>query len=378
MTYIPNPKIRTTPQHDQAVVVKTQQISLTSIYGADQYRNLLVRSGSATIGSGLSEIFLSTGNQPFSSATLSTKRRGVYSSGATFDTSIGIRLTPSRSLGSTEMWGYFDDFDGYGFGRDDDGLFTFTRKSGTTSKTYQNSWNVDTLSNSTSSFVTGTVCGVEFAWYGYGSANFYMWEKDESSGRRELKVLHRANPTSGPMIDCPNLPIRAYVFNSSSSGDQSLFVGGRSVSLLGTPSSDYRLPTVFATGSLTSQTNHQAVLAIRKKSTFSNSGLQRNIVQVAMNSINLFTLGAAEYRVLIATGSVAGTFTSPSGTLSSETAVEVATVSSGLVSPTSYYFKALEDFVGGSTNARNSSLLQKRRVRILNLYSEKEKQLFWK
>lgn len=221
-------------------------IELKSIYGTSVLRDTETTSGNGKISLIDAELVLN-GAAGGDSAELRSAERGRYQSGTIGITGIGIRVIRlPADAGSYAEWGYFDDNDGFGYGVDADGLYTFVKKSGTVvRKVYQSDWVVDSLDGTGKSRVRikatdGLVYRIPFLWYGYGSITFEVVHRDVR-GDQTIRV-DNAQFRGGVSVLNPNLPVSAKVV-----GDCEISVGGRQYGVYGryNPSrrivGDYRL-----------------------------------------------------------------------------------------------------------------------------------------
>jgi hypothetical protein len=210
-----------------------------------------VTNGSVTVGA-TGEYNIATTATLGASALLQSGERGRYIPGYQAECGVGIRIPTQTWAGTQQVeWGYFDSANGFGYGIDATGKYIFIKRNSVTTKTYQSSWNKDTLDGSadtnnpsgyTLDFEDGIVSQIEFIWYGYGQINYYINIKDPSSLRGSIPVLvHTTLPDNQTSIQQPNLPISVQVNNGDQSTAREVFVGGRQFSIYGQPNERFRI-----------------------------------------------------------------------------------------------------------------------------------------
>jgi hypothetical protein len=180
----------------------------------------VVGSGSASQGSALATI--STGTTTGSTAELKTKKDVKYIPG----TGIEAMFTSVFAVGSTGTFaeiGIGDDANGFFF-QENAGTFGICRRQDSVDTfVAQASWNTDVMDGSgiseqTLDITKGNVYKIEYQWLGFGAINFYI--EDAATGIQQL--VHRieyANSETVPSVFVPNLPLRAYVDNTTSTTD---------------------------------------------------------------------------------------------------------------------------------------------------------------
>lgn len=255
-------------------VQRTPLIELKSaVDSISLIRNRIVTevSGSASISN--SEYTLTTAPAVSSRVVIDSAERGRYLPGYEAIASIGVRTPTSNPTltGNMELrWGYYDDNDGYYFGKNANGTFIAIRRAGVDTKTYQSSWNGDKLDGATASNLTlsvedGNIFQIRYAWYGYGAISFEVITKDLNRSPVQFPtVVHTIDPRLETSIEQPNLPIRCEVINGSSSLPQSLYLAGRQYVISGKYNPNYRLTAEFR-GSVNTSTTWVPLVSFRRK-----------------------------------------------------------------------------------------------------------------
>lgn len=231
--------------NEQITASKKQIINLKSIYGLSELRDIVTTTGTATVtnSAGLYKLTASGSDR----AVLDSAERGRYYSGQDSQAGIGVILGAEPVETQEVEWGYFDDNNGFGFGKDVNGLFVFDRKAGVDTKVYQADWNKDKLDSTGLSEITldtneGAIYHIDFTWYGLGTISFIIISFNPRTNTQESFLVHQIRKTGEVSIEDPNLPIRAEINNNGSTVPyDSLFVGGRQFSTFGDISAPRRI-----------------------------------------------------------------------------------------------------------------------------------------
>lgn len=217
-----------------------------SNFGVSSIRDKTTTTGSGSVTNNDVRYRLSTGTTTDSTASLRTNQRGRYLPGTTSVAGIGIKVPEQEFSGGEEaLWGYFDDNDGFLFGKDKNGNFIEIRRSnGTDKKIYQENWNRDTFDGSndpksnpsghTLDYSNGYIFRILFNWYGFGDVHFRISSKNRNNSRPQtLRTVHLFTPDGDSSVATPNLPIKAKMKNNGDAKDYDLDVYGRQYHVLG-------------------------------------------------------------------------------------------------------------------------------------------------
>lgn len=324
--------------NELTVAEYTPQIELNSANGISALvRDRVVETNGGTVTAAGGEIRLRTGTTASGSAMLESSERGRYQPGVEGVPGLGIRR-PTAPTGNQE-WraGYYDDNNGFFIGEDATGVFVRLRSGGTDrDKVYQTDWNVDTLDGNGESGLTldldkPIIVRFPFTWYFSGPCQVDIVAHEDSSGRPHLVPVHRFYAVdNAPILQQPNLPIRAEVDNGGDETSLDLYVGGRQFAIKGRydPSRRVTSETVFSAS--LDGTTIVPVLSFRKK-----SAQEAKSVKVLGFSV----LSADDLQMLLVLG---GSLTGASyGSLTNipaaETAVEVDTSATAISGGTAIY-----------------------------------------
>jgi hypothetical protein len=326
----------TCPYGDLRVVERRPWIALPSIVplGTNNVSDLwgfdIVTS--ATVSASASEMSLSLTASTASSIVLQTKLRGIVVPGLGAECAIGIRLA-SATLAANQIarWGCFDGTDGFYYQVLASTFSVCMLRDGTATVVPQSAFNIDTLdgtgpSGLTLDLTSGNVFRIVWTpWY--TSACFVLVTVD-GAGAQVCVPMHQMAVT-GATPPHPEQPIRVQLTNNGlAASTASMFVAGRTYSLLGSPMAP--LPTSRVTactlpyaGTGLSLTNNGAfirVMAVRKKAATTST-------IVVLDSLDLVTasgtLGAVVRVATNATVTV-GTWSAPTSGTASETVLEMA------------------------------------------------------
>lgn len=316
--------LRKTPFGDAVSVEKFAFIDLSSTFSPSSYRDFLTESGSASVTQNTGEIQLSTGTTDSSVAAIQTKERLNYRPGFTSEAGIGVRVPSNPASGQEAKWGQFDSQNGWGFGIDSTGLFTFVRRAGTDTKTYQSNWNIDPLDRNGFSKINfdvsdGAIYQMDVTWYGYGDVEYYITPSDKINNRDLFQAHNYVSKQETTVVD-PNQPIRAEVRNGTSSADFTIYVGGRQASVLGTSQREARTTADFNGPVLLDTNDTVPIISFRKKSTFFG---RTNTVRCILESLEIVSENEVLVEVYTNSTLTGASFGSIQGISSGESALEV-------------------------------------------------------
>lgn len=239
MTFIPKQNLSQTKFRSLKTSEKSQVVNLKSIYGVSNLRDVSTVAGSGTVTNTNGEYKLTTTANGADSAQLDSSERGRYLASQEAEAGIGVRISDTPTGSQVVTWGYFDDNEGFGFGKDATGVYVFTRTGGVDTIVRQANWNLDTLDGNGSSGLTldvslGYVYHINFVWYGLGPIDFIVYAFDTTTREQKEIIVHRVRKESGVSVKDPNLPIRAKVINGGTANAfDSVFVTGRQFSTVG-------------------------------------------------------------------------------------------------------------------------------------------------
>ena len=278
-----------TPFNEVLMAQKQNIIELKSnVNIVSALRDLPAVVGSATVTAANSEYSLTTNALASDKATLDSAERGRYQPGTSAEVGIGIRYPTTPAGAMQAKWGYFDDNNGFYFGRDATGIFIAILRAGVESKIYQSSWNTDKLDGTGNSRLTldlanGNIFQVRYSWYGYGTINFIVTMQDANSVQKNI-VAHRFSATAQTSVVDPNLPIRAVIENGATATAQTLFVGGRQYSILGQYNPNVRNTGQYRLlqGSITSAA-FVPLISFRRKATYDSTSVKVRHLTIITN-----------------------------------------------------------------------------------------------
>ena len=274
-TFELNEKFLDTTFGELRVANRTNLIDIKSIFGISDLRDDVITSNGGTITNQIgvdSEYELVTTTDPLSNAKLQTKTKGRYVAGIEAEVGIAIRVCTNIPIGNGfNMWGYYDDKDGYGFIYNKDGLSIFIRKGGVDNIIHSNNFNVNNdltnLNNNGISinFSKGNIYNIAISWYGYGDIIYII------NINNIRYVLHKYTVTSGTSCNNPILPLTIEVNNNNSPEALDLCVAGRQFSHMGSYNPMFRLTPIIVIGKTIPVTNsgstdnYTPIISIRKK-----------------------------------------------------------------------------------------------------------------
>lgn len=319
----PVASVRVTPFRELTTVSRTTLIGAVSMYGVSALND----DTSATTGEGASvaesggELVLTTGTAGAGVASLVTNRRVVYAPGHVAEVGMGIRIPTAPTGSQVARWGCFDAGNGYGFGVDATGLFSFIRRAGSDTITRATAW----PSRPTIDLAAGHIFQILFTWYGYGTIR---WETlVDTASERTSATVYQHTPSGQSSIVDPNQPITIEARNGGTESSLAVYVGGRSLQVLGDRPQARRTGVVLRQNMSVGSTTPAVAIALRKKSTFRD---RANSVNVAIEGVTVAALSnAVLYRVLRASSAAEGSWGAPANIAAAETAVEVNLTATG-------------------------------------------------
>lgn len=300
------------------------QFSLKSTWGTSRLRDDITTSNGGSVAETGGEIQVSTGTNTNGSAVFETLERGQYRSGTWAEPSVGVRIPSAHSLTGDQnaKWGYFDGNNGFGYGVDSNGIYTFRQNGGDETRWRASDWRRTALT--TDDLINGLVCHIAFRHYGHGPARWFGEPKDmEVHYAAETPIDRRLWAQEISPID-PNQPLRVEVDNGSTLGsDLSVYVGGRQFALWGggAESFEQRGTPVKRRGyTISSADTWEPVLSVRRKSTFGPSN-RTNSVRAVVSEFDAISTANTELRVTF-DATTDASYTNPEGVPADETAIE--------------------------------------------------------
>lgn len=252
-------------------------------------------------------------------ASLTTTQRGNYPPGTEAIPGIAWRVTGTPTAG-TALAGYYDTENGIGVGEDATDSFVFVRQGGTEKRIYRSDWNGYTPDSRV--FVNDDPTVVRFPHLFYGGGNLKARALLHENGSTDLKTLHTVTPDTvddtlneGPPIQQPNLPVR---FESESLTGGNLRANACHYEF-GEQDAEVRINGEHFTGVSVSETGWTPLIAWQKRSGWEMVNIKPQKISVSTDSSDV-KLGLQLDPILSG-----GTWTLPTNTSSSETAIEVAT-----------------------------------------------------
>jgi len=314
-------------------IPRNVQFSVSPTYGVTRLHHETTSNGTgAGVTPDSGELVVSSGTDSSGAAMLRTRQRGQYRGGTEAEAGIGVGMGTVPSGDQDAKWGYFDDTNGFGFGRDSAGLYIFRRSGGNQeTKVYQVNWNQDPLNTNGLSGLgvdmqDGHVFNLRFDWYGHGAIKWVISPSDKSNQRRPDVVVHREIVRPGLSIEDPNQPIQATVSNNGTASALDVRVSEMQFSLLGDGGVVQRRMTPFIERGYTlgSADTWESVIALRKKASVGSAGAVPSPT-VQVSDIGAVADKLSEVRVLVDADVSGVTWADPEGVPSDETAVERST-----------------------------------------------------
>jgi hypothetical protein len=276
-------------QFDEIVTASRSNIlELKSIYGLSSLRDVVTTtaSGTATGTNGNSELVLATTVGTTDVVKLSSAERGRYIPGYIGEAGIGVRL-PSPTVGTQSIkWGYFDSNNGYYYEQVGGVNYISSISNGVESfKVAQSSWNVDKMdgtgaSGKTLDLTAGNIFNIKFAWYGYGTIEFAILIKSNSSAIPRLVTVHRAFVSGSTSIQNPNLPISAEINNNAQANALTMYVAGRQFSIVGDYSPNRRINAQYKINQAAVSTTFVPLISFKKKTAYVKTSVKLASIEI--------------------------------------------------------------------------------------------------
>lgn len=220
-------------------IQKNVIITLPPYMGVSLLRNNVITTGSGTISNNPvteSEINLNCSGAN-DSCTLRSIDRGIYIAGLTCEVGVAMRM-PSPLTGNQVLkWGYFSNQNGFYFKLTSTDFQVCIMNNSVELCISQSNFNVDKLdgngiSSANIDFTKGNIFRILFSWYGYGLVSFEMVGTSKN-GQQSNLCMHQYQTVGKTSTRIPNLPIQVIFGNNGTVANTSVFVAGRSFSILG-------------------------------------------------------------------------------------------------------------------------------------------------
>lgn len=326
-----------------ATVQRTPLISLKSNYGISVLRDIVATTGSGTVTNDRTEYACSTGTTSGSTALLTSAQRGRYVAGTESDVGLGIRLDHTFQGTQFVRWGYYDDDNGFGFGKDASGLFVFVRRAGSDEKFYQPAWNVE---QPVITLEKGNIFQIRFLWYGFGPIRWQMIGEVQNQPRQF--ELNRFFPNAQTSVANPNLPLSLEAGNGDTSEDVTIYVAGRQYSVVGEYDPSFRV-TGDRRIEQTVGTTFLPSVSYRKKEGFRD-------VRVLNESLEVLTDANALVQLRLNATLTDASFGTPTDHTASETGIETDTGATAISGGEILYSDLVSTAGSGRNKAGGSSL----------------------
>jgi hypothetical protein len=269
-------------------------------FGISTSRDKITTSGNGTVtktfGNIEYELSVSDGGDL---SSLLTRTRGHYLPGLGGDASVTVRLRETTyGSGQEALWGYADNNDGFLFLYDDTGFNVVVLKAGTRTTTVnQSNFNVDKLdgngpSGHTLDLTRGYTWNITFSGT-YGAVNFRIVINDDG-GSQIVQTIHRHIPTTSPVVENFDLPLRTTLTQSSAS-DKKMYVTERQYSLIGNAMSVVKRttsPYVEAKTILRSD-GFVPLISVKRKSNWCGKMIRLSSVEFSCNTEIVFQIRVA-------------------------------------------------------------------------------------
>lgn len=313
-----------TSMNEVAVAEYTPIIELKSTLGLSDRRDVQTTTGSASISTTNGEIKLSTGSTANSKATLDTALFGPYLSGLEALAGAAFRAGSSPTGNQVIRVGYFNANDGFGVQLDSTSLAAFLRNGGTETVVRRSDWD-DPLDGTGASghnldILDMNIWRMPFRWYGGGPVRFFTDVINDNLYPDFVPAHAIGRQGNGVIFQDTNLPIRCEVENGSTTENLDVFIGGRHFGVFGRYAPTARVISEERTGVTVGTSGLTPLISIRFKDAFKG-------VPVIPSGIDIITTSDISIYGFYNGSLTDDSFTTPSDTTASETAMEVDTSS---------------------------------------------------
>jgi len=220
-------------------IQKNVIINLPPYMGVSLLRNNISTTGSGTITNNSvteSEIRLNCSGAD-DSCILRSVDRGIYVAGLTCEVGVGIRIPTMLTGNQVLKWGYFSNQNGFYYKLTSTDFQVCIMNNSEEVCISQENFNHDKLDGTGTSrhllnFAKGNIFRIVFSWYGYGMVSFEMIGTSKNSEQSNL-CIHNYLTVNKTSTRIPNLPIQITLSNNGTVANTSVYVAGRSFSILG-------------------------------------------------------------------------------------------------------------------------------------------------
>lgn len=342
---------------DLITVERTNLIELKSnVNVISNLRDITVETDSTISATG-GEYSLATNATASAVARLDSAEIGRYQPGFAAETGVGVRCVDTLTGDMEERWGYYDDNNGFFFGRDATGVFISYRREGDgDTKVYQENWNGDVMdggntdsnpSGYTLNALNGNIYQIRFTWYGYGVIEWNVVTQDPFTKKQRTITVHRFKPSSANSTTNPNLPIRVEVLNGTTATAHTVYVGGRQFSILGRYNPRRRVTSQYRLSLGSIGTTFLPTVSFRRKSTYTSTS-------VKVEGFDLITDQDLLVQVRVKSNLTGASYATPTDHTAQETAVEADT-SATAISGGEVIYETLISASGAGANSKGSA-----------------------
>lgn len=340
--------INQTPYEELLIAHKETVIELKSIYGLSAIRDKVTTSGSSSVTNiNIHREYNVQVSGSSSSARLESTERGRYVAGKAAQYGLGIRLLNDTYSGDTvAKWGAINIDNGIYFGQDSTGKFVAVLDGGVETKIYQDSWNLDKCDGTGKSgeildTTKGYVYNIDFTWYGYGVIDFVIYVKTVN-GLRKV-VIHRFIIDGKTSLESPNLPLTVEIIQTSNSTTESIFVGGRQFSILGSYTPTFRSTSDVVLNKSVSNAALIPLISLKQKST-------HTAINANLSGFEILSTEDLIVEIYVGSTLTGGSFATPTRTSALETGYESNITATAFSGGTLIY----RTLVGGGTGNKTS------------------------
>lgn len=319
------------PFGSQIVALPISSINYKPTWGVSElrYKKTEIGTGASATETG-GEFKLSPGTTTGNLAQIRTLKRGQYWSGAQARAGAGVRIPAAPGSTAVMRWGYFDDDNGFMFGRDATGVFVMRRSGGVdASPVYQSSWNFDKMDGTGKSGLTldlakGIICQIDFTWYAYGIIVFQFLIFDPKELTFKKYPAHVMKVDNSVSIIDPNQPITFSVENgASNTTNYDLYIGGHQFEhFAGNDNAPQReVAELISNFTMADNSSWQPIISVRSSATFGPSGRPNSVLS---RVVGYLVAADAQVETRMTYGGVTSSMTygAPTGWTSAEAAVE--------------------------------------------------------
>lgn len=317
----------TEPYGSARISEKTPLIQLKSSYGITALREELITISGASVDATGQFLTVSGIN---SNLYLETNEHGRWAPGIAGEAIIGIRFLTIASGTQAAKWGYWDrDGGGVYFGQDSAGMFVGATTGSEVLKVYQPNWNKDPLDGTGKSGLIldrtdGRPHTITYQW-AYGTVKYSLFTHDMETNTLRNILIHEWHSHDEPPMTDPNLPLTVELSNGSSPGS-TIFEArllARSYSIIGKYIPNRRINSERNLSFSATGTDIVPIISIRKKAFF-------DTLAARLQSFDISAAGDSILELRAGGTLIGASWTDPTNTTSTETAMESDTTASGI------------------------------------------------